>query len=229
MASTRRSLAAAVRLPQQMTQCWPMDSQMLITLEILLTIVAPLIFLYLKGTSTLRYTVSCLLSLPVVWYLTYSPLHELSHVAGTYLVGGRVTYVKLIPSFWSGEFARAWITTDGITENWQQLILTSSPYVLDVACVAAGMVFLRRDRFKSPFFVGFVFMFLCLRPTFDLVCETIAFLLGDRGDVYHIAHNIGSFMTWSFCLLSIGLSLFSILWVLKRFVGFPNISSMAAT
>jgi hypothetical protein len=59
-----------------------------------------------------------MVSIPVLWYPTYSPLHELSHVAGTYLAGGKVTYVKLIPKFWIGEVARAWITTDGIKESW---------------------------------------------------------------------------------------------------------------
>jgi hypothetical protein len=50
-----------------------MSNQLLITLEILLTIVTPLLFLYLKGTWALRNTIPCLLSIPVLWYLTYSP------------------------------------------------------------------------------------------------------------------------------------------------------------
>jgi hypothetical protein len=51
-----------------------------------------------------------LLILPVVWYSTYARLHELSHAAGLYLVGGKVIDYKLIPRFWLGEFAGAWIT-----------------------------------------------------------------------------------------------------------------------
>ncbi len=206
-----------------------MNNQLLITFEILLVVVTPLLFLYLKGNWPLYTTISCLMSIPLLWYLTYSPLHELSHIAGTHLVGGKVIYYKLIPRFWLGEFGRAWITPAEITQSWQQLVLTSSPYILDVACIVAGIFVLRREFSKNPFVVGFVFMLLCLRPAFDFVCETIAFLSGDRGDLYHIEKIIGSFMTWSFVLISIGLSLLSIVRVLGRFVGFPEIVSSATS
>jgi hypothetical protein len=203
--------------------------QLLITFEILLALVAPLLFLYLKGNWALRNTIPCLLSIPILWYLTYAPLHELSHIAGTYLVGGQVVDYKLIPRFWMGEFGRAWITPVGITHTWQQLIMTSSPYILDVACLVAGIYVLRQNFSRNPFVVGSVFMLLCLRPAFDFVCETIAFLSGDRGDFFHIEGIIGSFVMWSFLLLSIGLSLVSIVIVLRRFVGFPKDMAVGAS
>jgi hypothetical protein len=199
-----------------------MNNELLITLEILLVIVSPLIILYLKGSWLLRTAVPCLVSIPILWYFVYSPLHELSHVVGTYLVGGRVTYVKWIPRFWLGEFGRAWITPDGLEESWQQLFMTASPYILDIVSVVAGIFILRRNFSKNSFLVGFVFMLLCLRPTFDFVCESIAFLSGNMGDIYHIASKIGSFITWSLLLFSIGLSFISIVIILKRFVGFPE-------
>ena len=206
-----------------------MNNESLITFEIFLVVVTPLLFLYLKSTWPLRASIACLLSIPLLWYLTYSPLHELSHVAGTYLVGAKVTYIKLIPRFWVGEFARAWITTDEIRSPWQQLISTGFPYILDVVCIASSVFILRREFTRRSFVVGCVFMLLCLRPAFDFVCEPVAFLLGDRGDVYHIKQIIGSFATWSFVVLSIGLSLLSILTILRRYIGFPDVSSSAAT
>ena len=199
-----------------------MDYHVLIIFEIVLAVVTPLLVLYLKGNWPLRTTITCLLSIPVLWYLTYSPLHELSHAAAVYLVGGKVTYMKLIPSFWLGEFGRAWITPSGITQSWQQLIMTAAPYILDIACVAVGMVVLRRDFSENPLVVGSFFMLLCLRPAFDFVCETIAFLSGDRGDFFHLEEIIGRLITCSFLLIAIGLSLISIVSVLKRFVGFPE-------
>jgi hypothetical protein len=204
--------------------------KLLITFEILVVVVTPLLFLYLKGNWPLRITVPCLLSIPILWYLSYSPLHELSHAAATYLVGGQVVYMKLIPSFWLGEFGRAWITPVGITQSWQRLIMTASPYILDVVCLAVVILVLRRGFSKNAFLVGLVFMLLCLRPAFDFVCEPIAFLSGDRGDLYHIEETIGSFMIWSFLLLSIGLSVLSILTILRRFIGFPEtLSGKAST
>jgi hypothetical protein len=199
-----------------------MNNNILITLEILLVVVTPLVFLYLKGNWPLRTIIPCIVSIPVLWYPTYAPLHELSHVAGTYLVGGKVTYMKLIPRFWLGEYGRAWITSEGITEHWQQLVTSGSPYILDLVCIVVGMFVLRRSFSRNPFVLGLVFMLLCLRPAFDFLCEPIAFLQGDRGDFYAIQGIIGSFLTWLFIALSFGLCLLSVLRILRRFVRFPE-------
>jgi hypothetical protein len=197
------------------------NNQMLITFEILVVVVTPLLFLYLKGNWPLRTTIPCLLSIPILWYPTYAPLHELSHAAATYLVGGQVIYMKL-PRFWLGELGRAWITPVGITQSWQWFLMTASPYILNDVCIVGGILILRREFSKNPFVVGLVFMLLCLRPAFDFVCEPIAFLSGDKGDFYALQQIVGTFITWSFILFSAGLSLFSIVTILRRFVGFPE-------
>ena len=202
---------------------------MLITIEILAVVVMPLLLLYIKGTWPLRTSIPCLLSLPLLWYLTYAPIHELSHAAATYVVGGQVVYMKLIPRFWIGEFGRAWITPVGLTEGWQQFIMTASPYILDVVCLTAGIFVLQRGFSKNAFVVGLVFMLLCLRPAFDFVCEPIAFLSGDKGDLFYIEGYIGSLMMWLFLLLSIGLFLFAVVSILRRFVGFPETPSRTAS
>ncbi len=199
-----------------------MNKELLITLEILLVVVTPLPFLYLKGNWPLRAIIPCLLSIPVLWYLTYALLHELGHVAGTYLVGGKVVDYRLIPRFWLGEFGRAWIKSDGLTQSWQQLVTTGSPYILDVVCIVSGMFVLRRDFSRNPLVVGLVFMLLCLRPAFDFVCEPIAFLSGDKGDFDAIQRIIGNNLTWLFIFFSLGLSLLSVLTILRRFVRFPE-------
>ncbi len=199
-----------------------MNNLLIITFEIVLAIVLPLLALYLRSKWPLRAVIRCLLIIPPLWYLTYAPLHELSHVAGTYVVGGKVIYYKLIPRFWAGEFGRAWITTQGLNQSWQQLISTSSPYIADSVCIAIGLRVLRRGFSGNPFIVGLTFMLLCLRPAFDFVCEPIAFLSGDKGDLYTIQTLIGSAPTWAFILLAFALSLLSIQSVLKRFAGYPE-------
>jgi hypothetical protein len=199
-----------------------MNYYLLSTLEILLTIITPLLFLYLRSTWPQRATTLCMMGIPVLWYPLYSPIHELSHVVGTWLVGGKVTYMKLIPSFWRGEFGRAWITTEGVTENWQWLITTGAPYILDVVCLVAGLLILRRTFSRNPFLIGFLFMLLCLRPAFDFVCESVGFLTGNKGDFYALQGIIGSGLIWLFIALTLGLSLLSILKILGRFVGFPD-------
>ena len=199
-----------------------MINHLLITFEILLAVVTPLIFLYLKGGWPLRSTTFCLVSIPILWYPIYAPIHELSHIAGTYLMGGTVVDYKLIPRFWLGEVGHAWIKTEGIAEPWQQLITSLSPYVVDVLCIVMGILVLRRGFSKNPFLIGLVFMILCLRPAFDFVCESIAFLGGDHGDFYAIQEIIGGTYTWLFILLSLALSLFSVLIILRRFTGPPE-------
>lgn len=183
---------------------------LLATLESLVVIVAPLLILYLTGRWPMRIVVPCLLVIPVLWYLTYSPIHELSHVLGTYLVGGSVMELKLMPSFWRGEFARAWITPRGLTAPWQQFVMTSSPYVLDGLSVAVGFVVRRRLRLFGPFALGAALMLLCLRPAFDAVCETVAFALGARGDLHHLALALGRPAVSLGMALLIGFSLFTI-------------------
>ena len=205
-----------------------MGASFLIISEVLLAVVLPLLVLYLRSAWPPHITIPCLVSVPLLWYLTYAPLHELSHVAATYLMGGTVTSMKLIPSFWRGEFGRAWITTAGITEQWQQLLMTAFPYILDLISITVGLAILRRTAFGKPYVVGILFMLLCLRPAFDLICETIAFVLDERGDLYYIALAVGSGTIWLLLLLSVTFSAFAMAAVLSRYRGFPEMSSASS-
>ena len=195
---------------------------LLTTFEIILTIVTPLLALYLRGQWPLRTVTACLCGIPVLWYLTYAPIHELSHAIGTSLVGGRVVDTKLIPSFWEGQFAVAWVTSDGLDQSWQQLVMLGAPYVIDVACVVASLVVLRRRLSRNALVVGLLLMLMCLRPTFDLVCETIGFVGGFHGDLWHMQLIIGSAALWPFLAVSLALCLLSVVVILRRYGGFPE-------
>lgn len=199
-----------------------MQTYLLYTCEILLVVVTPLLVLYIKGNWPLRKVIPSLVIIPILWYFTYAPLHELSHAAGLYLVGGKVIDYRLIPSFWLGEFAGAWITPSGIPQNWQQVTMTAFPYLLDVVCFAVAIFVFRRGSSKNPFLIGLAFMLLCLRPAMDFVFEPIAFLSGDRNDFYALQQIIGPFALWSLILLSIGLAVYSISSTLSRLVSFSK-------
>ena len=199
-----------------------MQNYLLYTCEILLFLVMPLLVLYIKGNWPLRKVIPALVIIPVLWYFTYAPLHELSHAAGVYLVGGKVIGYKLIPRFWLGEFARAWITPSGISQSWQQLTMTAFPYLLDVVCFIAALFVFQRNFSRNPFLLGLIFMFLCLRPAMDFVFEPIAFLSGDRGDFYALQQIVGPFAIWSFILISIGLAVYSVASTLSHLVRFSK-------
>ena len=74
----------------------------LATVETLVVLVAPLLILYQMRRWPQRIVIPCMVLIPVLWYLTYSPIHELSHVLGASLAGVSVTDVKRIPSSWEG-------------------------------------------------------------------------------------------------------------------------------
>ena len=92
--------------------------------------------------------------------------------------------------------------------------MTSAPYLLDGLSVAVGFFALRGGSLKHPFALGVALMWLCLRPAFDIVCETVAFALGRRGDLYHIAQWNGSPMVWVGMLILSGASVFAVARVL---------------
>ena len=203
-------------------------NHLLITVEILFTVVVPLLLFYLRGTWKHQTMVACMCTIPILWYFVYAPIHELSHLLGAYLVGGQIVEVKLIPRFWVGETAVAWIRAEGLTSEWSQLIMTASPYVLDLVSIVVGVYVLQRKLSRNAFLVGFLFMLLCLRPTFDVVCETIGFATGFRGDLFHMALTLGSVATWTFLALSIAFSIYAIVVVIGRFQGFPKEAAKGA-
>jgi hypothetical protein len=202
---------------------------LLVTIEILVTVVLPLLVLYLRGTWKQRTMVVCMATIPILWYFVYAPIHELSHILGAYLGGGQILDVKLIPSFWAGETAVAWVKTEGFSSEWTRLIMTIAPYILDLVSSALGLFVLQRKFSRNGFLIGFLLMVMCLRPVFDLVCETIGYASGFRGDLFHIALTAGDLATWTFLALSLAFSIYAIIVVIGRFKGSPREAAMAAT
>lgn len=190
-------------------------------MEVLLTVVVPLLLLFRGSAWPLRRTIIAQVTIPILWYPTYAPLHELGHIVMTYAVGGTITSTQLIPPFWRGEFAVAWINSTGVREGAPSILTFAAPYILDVLAVIIGMLVLRRRYFRTPFVAGFALMLLCLRPLFDLVCEAIAYFTGLRGDLYHVQLGLGSVVTTTLVLLAIALSLSAVILVVPRLRPLP--------
>lgn len=189
-----------------------MQSYLLVTIEILIIVVMPLLVLYLKGSWPMREVVPSLVIIAVFWYFSYMIFHELSHAVGLYLVGGETLDYRLIPRFWLGEFGggAAWITPSGIPMRWQQLTFHAFPYLVDVICLIVAVPIFKRSLLRNAFFAGLTFMLLCLRPAFNIVGEVIGLLTGWKGDLYNIQQIVGPFALWLFILIAVGLAVFSI-------------------
>lgn len=189
-----------------------MQSYLLVTIEILIIVVMPLLVLYLKGNWPMREVVPSLVIIAINWYFSYMILHELSHAAGLYLVGGKAIDYRLIPRFWLGEFGggAAWITPSGIHLRWQQLTFHASPYLVDIICLIFSLFIFKKGFLGNAFFAGLTFMLLCLRPAFNIVGEVIGLLTGWKGDLYNVQQIVGPHALWLFILIAVGLAVYSI-------------------
>ena len=203
------------------------DTQIIIgvSVALLIFIVAPLIFLYYKGPWPFRTTIPNLVILVILFCLLYTPMHELSHIAGAYLSGVQVRDIQLFPKILAGHIVTARYHPLNVRSVWQFVIMTGFPYILNVIGSALGIFFLRRNFSKNSFVVGFLFMLLCLRPAFDFTGETLGFLSRNGGDIHQISRCIGVSTTWWILSFSIGLTLLSIFIVMNRFTGSPRFKS----
>ncbi len=190
---------------------------LLTVLEVLPVIVVPLLALYLRGGWPIRTVTACVFVIAPVWYLAYAPIHELSHALGAVVAGGHVTEIKLIPNFWEGTFAVAWVHTTGLDQPWQQLAMTGGPYLLDVATLLVGWLVLTGHPSRRALVTGLLFMLLVLRPAFDLVCETVGFATGYRGDLWHLQLHLGTAGLWSLLGISIVLCAVVVAVVLRQY------------
>ena len=194
-----------------------------VSISFLLLILAPLIFLFSKGPWSFRTTLPGLGVLVILFFLLYTPLHELSHVAGARLAGIQVRDIQLFPKIQAGQIVTAHYHPANVRSVSQFVMMTGFPYLLDVLGSIAAILFLRRNSSQNYFFAGFLFMVLCLRPAFDFTGETLGLLARNGGDLHQIARSIGFSTTGWILSFSIGITLLSIFIFLKRFDLVPEI------
>lgn len=189
------------------------------TIEILLIIVLPLLVFYQRSNwpSSWR-SINCAL-IPIVWYITYAPIHEFSHMLGCFVVGANITDYRLFAHFWEGNFGFAYVEIqDGYSYNLSSLIILIFPYILDFVSIAIGYFILKRYSFINSFVAGFLFMLLLLRPLYDLVDNYIG-IFYNHSDLVMIGDIIGYPVTFLYGIITILTSLYIIYYVLRRYKG----------
>lgn len=125
-----------------------------------------------------------------VWYLSTTVFHEGAHYLVNTLSGVQVTAVRLIPHFWRGAFADAYVNTGPLT-SLQAALGSTAPYWFGVVWVACGLLILRRLKGTPPLLASLVLTVFCLRPLADLVNNYFAVVAYNFGDFTTAAAALG--------------------------------------
>lgn len=124
------------------------------------------------------------------WYLTNSLLHEGSHYLVNRLTGVQVLEVRLIPHFWKGDFANAFVQT-GLENPFQAAFGAMAPYTTGLLWVAFGLLLLRSVRRMPMIMSALVLTIFCLRPLADIINNYFAAIAFHFGDFYVIGKAVG--------------------------------------
>jgi len=130
-------------------------------------------------------------AVPLLLFPLNAPLHEALHILGTRLMGGTVGQVRLLQRFWVPDAPVPMIETSGLHTAAARLVPAVLPYAGDAALLAVAGVLMSRRRLRSPWAFGAFFLFLVLKPSFDIAANVAAASLYGIGDFRQIAGIIG--------------------------------------
>lgn len=192
-------------------------------IEILALIVLPLLVFYLRSKWPKKEIIILVTFLPLLWYLFYAPIHELSHILGCIVVGAEIKDYRLFAHFWEGDFGFAYVDiASGFGTNFKSLIILISPYVLDFLSLLLGYIILSRYKTKNSFWTGLIFLFLCLRPAYDIIDNYVG-IIYNHSDFVLVIKIIGRFLVYSFGLITAGLAAYTIGKILQKYKDYPLI------
>jgi uncharacterized membrane protein len=208
----------------------------LATMEITTLLLIPLVILYARCNWPPKLWLANLVVLLPLWFITYSALHEGSHVVGVFMVGEKIVNYHLIPAFWKGEFTSdAWVSSN-ILEGWRGVLPGLFPYLRDFLFLIAGWVILKSKRIENCFLVGLVFVLFCLSPVFDITDNYFNGYLVQHAtgnDFTGTAMTIGGLETHVIGVLLLSFGLYVVVRILWLYSNFPstvaNVASKAQT
>ena len=196
-------------------------------IEILVLIVFPLLVFYLRSNWKNKEIYVNVIVLPLIWYLFYAPIHELSHMLGCIIVGADITDYRLFAHFWEGSFGFAYVDVKGgLDVNMNSLIILISPYILDFISIIIGYYILTRYKIKNSFLLGLTFLIFCLRPLYDIVDNYIG-IFYNNGDLVFTSKIIGEYITYSYGIISVTISLIAIILLLNKYKNYPKVETQS--
>jgi hypothetical protein len=130
-------------------------------------------------------------AVPLLLFPLNAPLHEAMHILGTYLMGGTVGQVRLLQRFWVPGAPVPMVATSGLQTATARFVAAVLPYAADATLLAIGAVLMSRRRIRSPWAFGAFFLFLVLKPSFDIAANVAAASIYGVGDFQQMAGIIG--------------------------------------
>lgn len=192
-------------------------------IEILILVVLPLLFLYLRSNWPQKVINVNVIILPLIWYVFYAPLHELGHILGCFIVGLEIKDYQLFAHFWEGNFGFAFVDIkNGYGENMNSFVILILPYMLDLISIVIGYYLLSRYKIINSFLFGLVFLLFNIRPLYDLVDNFIGYYL-NHSDFVLASRIVGSLVIFTFVIISIIIGITLILLLLKRYKQYPKL------
>lgn len=191
-------------------------------LEIFLLIAVPVLIFYVRSNwQRVEVNVNLVL-LPFVWFLTYSPIHILSHILGYKIAGVEIMHYRLMPHFLEGDYGFSHIQTNTpLGSDWRSFVILASPYILDILFVIIGFLLFKQIKLRNSFLAGLIFLLFCIRPLYDFVDNYIA-VFNSQSDITMIALIIGNVITYLFGIAVVGMILLIDLIVLGWYKGYPD-------
>lgn len=161
------------------------------TLQIAVVIILPLV-LYLKFYNCDRKKLfNYIIMIYFIWFLSYSFLHELSHLSASYLLGAEIISFNLIPDFFSGDFSNAFVDSR-FNNNNQVFFSVLAPYIRNIISVIIYLLFFQKIKNTGIFIKALLFILLILSPTFDIINNYSGFIIFGEGDFQELSKHFGA-------------------------------------
>jgi hypothetical protein len=132
-----------------------------------------------------------MVAIPLLLFVVNAPIHEISHIVGTWLGGGTIGEVRLWQPFWKSNAPVAMVETSGLRTASAAFVSSVFPYAVDAVLLVGALLLLRGTPIRSPWGFAAFFLFLVLKPSFDIAANVAAWSIYGTGDFGQVAGILG--------------------------------------
>jgi hypothetical protein len=192
----------------------------LTAIQLAILIILPLLLYYRRVDLRIPQIVLFVAIVYVIWYATYSAVHELRHLLPLVVMNERIMDIQLFPHFLQGELSGGHITTQYSSVR-NEFVVVVFPYLTDILLAILGAVVLTKLVPRpGPLIFGLMLTIFVTSPLFDVVNNYVAFVIGSKNDFNAMgyttsvatAHAIGIIGT----IVTLGASSVTLGWVLRK-------------